>query len=37
MLQTGQEAPVTKCPENLSEAGHECVYLNAMSIVNKKN
>ena len=40
--QTGQEAtithkPVTKCPENISEAGYKCVCLNARSIVNKKN
>ena len=40
--QTGQEAtsthkPVTKCPENISEADYKCVYLNARSMVNKKN
>ena len=40
--QTGQEAtsthkPVTKCPENISEAGYKCVCLNARSIVYKKN
>ena len=39
--QTGQEAiithkPITKCPEKISEAGYECVYLNSRSIVNKK-
>ena len=39
--QTGQEAtskhkPVTKCQENISEAGYKCVCLNARSIVNKK-
>ena len=28
--------PVTKCPENISEAGYKCVCLNARSIVNKK-
>ena len=38
--QTGQEAtsthkPVTKCPENISEAGYKCMCLNARSIVNK--
>ena len=42
MPQTGQEAtsthkPVTKCLENISEAGYKCVCLNARSIVNKKN
>ena len=42
MPQTGQEAtsihkPVTKCPENISEAGYKCVFLNARSTVNKKN
>ena len=41
MPQTRQEAtsthkPVTKCPENISEAAYECVCLNARSIVNKK-
>ena len=42
--QTGQKAttgsthkPLTKCPENISEAGYRCVCLNAKSIVNKKN
>ena len=44
--QTGQDAtithkwydkPVTKCPENISEAGYKCMCLNARSIVNKKN
>ena len=42
MPQAGQEAtsthkPVTKCPENISETGYKCVYLNARSIVNNKN
>ena len=43
MPQTGQEEatsthkPVTKCPENCSEAGYKCVCLDARSIVNKKN
>ena len=42
MPQTGKEAnsthkPVTKCPENISEAGYQCVCLNSSSIVNKKN
>ena len=42
MPQAGQEAistqnPETKCPENISEAGNECVCLNARRIVNKKN
>ena len=42
MPQTRQEAtsthkPVTKCPENISEAGYKCVSLNERSIVNKKN
>ena len=42
MPQAGQEAtstdkPITKCPENMSEAGYRCVCLNARSIVNKKN
>ena len=42
MPQAGQEAastdkPITKCPKNMSEAGHRCVYLNARSIINKKN
>ena len=40
--QTRQEAtstykPVTRRPENISEAGYECVCLNARRIVNKKN
>ena len=40
--QTEQEAtsthkPVTKGPENISEAGYKCVCLNATRIVNKKN
>ena len=40
--QTGQEVisthkPVTKCLENISEAGYECMHLNAKCIVNKKN
>ena len=29
--------PVTKCLENISEAGYKCVCLNERSIVNKKN
>ena len=42
MPQTGQEAtttdgPVTKCPENITEAGYKCVYLKARSMVNKKS
>ena len=42
MPQAGQEAtstdkPITKCPKNMSEAGHIRVCLNARSIVNKKN
>ena len=42
MPQAGQEAtstdkPITKCPKNMSEAGHRCMCLNARSIVNKKN
>ena len=42
VLQTGQEATsthksVTKCPEDISEAGYKCVCLNARNIVNKKN
>ena len=42
MPQAGQEAtstdkPITKCPNNISEAGYRCVCLNARSIVNKKN
>ena len=42
MPQTRQEAtsthnPVTKCPENISEAGYKSVCLNTSSIVNKKN
>ena len=42
MPQTGQEATnthksLTKCPENISEAGYKCVCLNARSIVNTKN
>ena len=41
MPHTGQEAasthkPVVKCPENISEAGYDCVCLIARSIVNKK-
>ena len=40
--QTGQEAtsthkPVTKCPENNSEAGCKCMCLNAKDIVNNIN
>ena len=42
MSQAGQEAastdkPITKCPQNMSEAGYRCVCLNARSIINKKN
>ena len=42
MPQAEQEAtsihkPVTRCPENISEAGYKCVCLYARSIVNKKN
>ena len=42
MPQTGQEATsthksVTKCPENMSEAGYKCLCLNARSNVNNKN
>ena len=42
MPQTGENAncthkPVTKYPENISEAGYKCVCLNARSIINKKN
>ena len=42
MPQAGQEAtstnkPITECPKNMSEAGHRRVFLNARSIVNKKN
>ena len=42
MPQAGQEAtstdkPITQCPKNMSEAGYRCMYLNARSIVNKKN
>ena len=41
MPQAGQEAtstdkPIAKCPKNRSEAGYQCVCLNARSIVNKK-
>ena len=37
--QTGQEATskyklVTKCPENIPEAGYKCLCLNARSIAN---
>ena len=40
MPQAGQETTsthklVTKCPENIYEAGYKCVCLNARSIVNK--
>ena len=40
--QPGQEAtstdkPVTKCPENISEAGYKCMCLNPRSIADKKN
>ena len=34
---TSADKPITKCPKNMSEAGHRCVCLNARSIVNKKN
>ena len=39
--QIGQKAssihkPVTKCPENISEAGYKYVCLNARNIINKK-
>ena len=42
MPQTGQEATsthksVTKYPKNIPEAGYKSVFLNARSIVNKKN
>ena len=42
MPQVGQESistdkPITKCLENISEAGYKCTCLNARSIVNKKN
>ena len=42
MPQAGQMAtsthkPITKCPENIYEAGYKCMCLNARSIVNKKN
>ena len=42
MPQAGQEAistdkAIKKCPKNRSEAGYRCAYLNARSIVNKKN
>ena len=33
---TSTHKPVTKCPENISEAGYKCVCLNARSIVNPK-
>ena len=29
--------PITKCPENISEAGYKCECLDSRSIVNKKN
>ena len=31
------DKPITKCPKNMSEAGHRRVCLNARTIVNKKN
>ena len=34
---TSTDKPITKCPENMYEAGYRCVCLNARSIVNKKN
>ena len=34
---TSTHKPVTKYPENISEAGYKCVCLNARSIVNTKN
>ena len=34
---TSTHKPVTKCPENISEAGYKCVCLNTRRIVNKKN
>ena len=34
---TSIHKPVTKCPQNISEAGYQCVCLNARSIVNLKN
>ena len=42
MPQTGPEAtithkPVAKCLEKKFEAGYKCVWLNARSLVNKKN
>ena len=42
MPQAGQEAtstnkPIKECPKNMAEAGHRRVFLNARSIVNKKN
>ena len=42
MPQIGQESaithkPVTKCPENVAEAGHKCVFLNGRRIANKTN
>ena len=42
MPQAGQDAistekPITECLKNMSDAGYICVYLNARSIVNKKN
>ena len=36
-MATSTHKPETKCPENISEAGYKCVYLNARNIVNKKN
>ena len=34
---TTTHTSVTKCPENIDEAGYKCVRLNARRIVNKKN
>ena len=34
---TSTHKPVTKCQENISEAGYKCVCLNVRSIVNNKN
>ena len=34
---TSTDKPITKCPNNRSEAGYKRVCLNTRSIVNKKN
>ena len=34
---TSTDKPITECPKNMCEAGYRCMYLNARSIVNKKN